>query len=45
MNYTPKTIKKSLNKCIDDIENGRLEHCKNRYVEMVSYLKNKYLPA
>jgi len=31
--------------CLSDIENGKLESCKSRYIEMVRYLQNKYLPA
>lgn len=30
--------------CISDIENGKMESCKNRYITMVNELKSKYLP-
>lgn len=30
--------------CIADIENGKLESCKSRYIQMVNDLRSRYLP-
>lgn len=39
----PMLREKYLAPCLDDIENGRLEACKNRYIDMVHTLRHRYL--
>lgn len=41
----PNIRDRFLKPCLSDIENGKMESCKNRYVEMVRYLQNKYIPS
>jgi len=39
----PMLREKYLSPCLDDIENGRYEDCKARYIDMVRTLQHKYL--
>ena len=40
----PMIREKYINPCIEDIENGRMESCRSRYITMVNELRNRYLP-